>query len=121
MYTLVIVLIIIVAILLVLVVLLQNAKGGGFASGFAGTGSNQLLGVKRTSDLLEQLTWGFAIALIILTLSTSFLINSGGEGRIKSVNVERAQEKRSIPAAAPTAPSSPSTKATQNAGDSASK
>lgn len=118
MYTLVIVLIIIVACLLVLVVLLQNAKGGGFASGFAGTGSNQLLGVKRTSDLLEQLTWGFAIALIILTISTSFLINAAGDGRTRSVNVERAQEKSTLPAA-PTAPSSPATKATQSVGDSA--
>ena len=47
-YIFVAVLILIVCLLLTLVVLVQNSKGGGLASNFAG--SNQFLGVRRTTD-----------------------------------------------------------------------
>ena len=56
----VIVLILIIAVLLVLVVLAQNSKGGGLSSHFGGAGASNIIGVKKTSDLLERLTWGFA-------------------------------------------------------------
>ncbi len=116
MYSLVIGLIIFVCVLLVIVVLLQSSKGGGIASGF--TGATQVMGVKRTSDLLEQLTWGFAVALMVLTLSTSFVMGSRTEERgINSVNVERASGKS---AGAAGVPSTPNEKAvTPAAGDSA--
>jgi preprotein translocase subunit SecG len=90
-------LIIFVCVLLILAVLAQNSKGGGLSSQFAGAGTSQLMGVKRTSDLLEQITWGLAIALIVLTLSTSFLLDMSSEGGINSVNVERAQGKATAP------------------------
>lgn len=70
MYTVVTVLIIIVCVLLILVVLVQNSKGGGLASGFAG--SNQVMGVKKTSDFIEKLTWGLALTLVVLCLVASF-------------------------------------------------
>ncbi|HAS46348.1 MAG TPA: preprotein translocase subunit SecG, partial [Microscillaceae bacterium] len=57
-------------VLLVLVVLAQNSKGGGLNSTFGGGGSNQMIGVKKTTDLLERITWGLAIALFVLTLAT---------------------------------------------------
>jgi preprotein translocase subunit SecG len=69
-----IILIIITCVLLVLVVLAQNPKGGGLASNFGGAGSSQLMGVKKTGDLLERLTWGFAIALIVLSLSVTLIL-----------------------------------------------
>jgi preprotein translocase subunit SecG len=103
MYSLVIGLIIFVCVLLVIVVLLQSSKGGGIASGFSG--ANQVMGVKRTSDLLEQLTWGLAVALMILTLSTSFVVRpEEADGRIRSINVDRAAEK------SPGVPSTPAEK-----------
>src|ERR1043165_4637699 len=74
MYTVVTVLIIIVCVLLVLVVLVQNSKGGGLASGFAG--SNQVMGVKKTSDFIEKLTWGLALTLVVLCLVASFALPS---------------------------------------------
>ena len=70
MYTAATVLIIIVCVLLILVVLVQNSKGGGLAAGFAG--SNQVMGVKKTSDFIEKLTWGLALSLVILCLVASF-------------------------------------------------
>jgi preprotein translocase subunit SecG len=56
MLALIVTLITITAILLVLVVLAQNSKGGGLSSQFGGSGSSQLMGVKRTTDLLEKIT-----------------------------------------------------------------
>jgi len=110
MYSLVIGLIIFVCVLLVIVVLLQSSKGGGMAAGF--TGATQLMGVKRTGDLLEQLTWGFAVALMILTLSTSFVLGSRNEdGGIRSVNVDRAAEKSTAAPAPAGVPSTPNEKA----------
>ncbi|PGH40193.1 MAG: preprotein translocase subunit SecG [Candidatus Nephrothrix sp. EaCA] len=59
------------AILLVLVVLAQNSKGGGLSSQFGGSGASNLIGVKKTGDVLERLTWGFAIAVMALTLAST--------------------------------------------------
>jgi preprotein translocase subunit SecG len=99
-------LIIFICALLVLCVLAQNSKGGGLSSQFTGTSSNQLMGVKRTSDLLEQLTWGLAITLIILCLSTTFLLDTSSGGQVpNSINVDRAREKAVAPQGTlPTAP-----------------
>ena len=98
MYALVVTLIIITALLLVLVVLAQNPKGGGLSSQFGGSGSAQVMGVKKTGDILEKLTWGFAIALLALTLSTNFLIDTSNQGSsITSPNIESAKEQTIIP------------------------
>ena len=71
-YILVSVLILITCILLILVVLVQNSKGGGLASNFAG--SNQFMGVRKTADFLEKTTWTLAIVLLILSLFSIFVI-----------------------------------------------
>ena len=73
MYPLVIGLIILFCILLVLVILAQNAKGGGLSSQFGGSSASNIIGVKKTGDLLEKLTWGFVVAIMVLTLSTNLL------------------------------------------------
>jgi preprotein translocase subunit SecG len=72
-YTLIISLIIFFAVLLVLVVLAQNSKGGGLTSQFGGSSASNIIGVKKTGDLLEKLTWGFVIAIMVLSLSTNFI------------------------------------------------
>lgn len=74
MFTAITVLIVLVCILLVLVVLVQNPKGGGIASGIIG--ANQLMGVKKTSDFIEKLTWGLAISLVVLCIAASFTLPS---------------------------------------------
>jgi preprotein translocase subunit SecG len=78
MYGLVIGLIIFFAVLLVLVILAQNSKGGGLTSQFGGSAASNLIGVKKTGDLLEKLTWGFIIAIIVLSLSTNFIVAPAG-------------------------------------------
>jgi preprotein translocase subunit SecG len=79
MYTLVISLIILLAVLLVLVILAQNSKGGGLTSQFGGSTASNIIGVKKTGDLLEKLTWGFIIGIMVLCLTTNFITpNRGG-------------------------------------------
>ena len=73
MYTLIVAIIIFFAVLLVLVILAQNSKGGGLTSQFGGSSASNIIGVKRTGDLLEKLTWGFVIAIMILSISTCFI------------------------------------------------
>jgi preprotein translocase subunit SecG len=72
MYTVITILIILTCVLLVLVVLVQNPKGGGISSGIIGT--NQVMGVKKTTDFIEKLTWGLALTLVILTLFASLAL-----------------------------------------------
>jgi preprotein translocase subunit SecG len=72
MYTVITILIIITSVLLALVVMVQNAKGGGLASGFASSG--QIMGVQKTTDFIEKLTWGLALTLVVLCLAASFAL-----------------------------------------------
>jgi preprotein translocase subunit SecG len=58
MFTFIITLIIIASLLIILVVLAQNSKGGGLSSQFGGSGTSQVMGVKRTGDLLEKTDMG---------------------------------------------------------------
>lgn len=88
-------LIIVVSILLMLLVLAQNSKGGGLAA-MGGSGTAQMMGVKRTSDLLEKLTWGFAIALFVLTLSTNLMMGGENQTGFTSPNIQRAEEQQTV-------------------------
>lgn len=101
MLALVVTLITITAILLVLVVLAQDSKGGGLSGQFGGSGTAQLMGVKRTTDLLEKITWGLAIVLVILTLTTNFIIKQPTSAGYTSPNVEKAQESTNLPSLNP--------------------
>ena len=116
----IILLIIIVSVLLTIIVLVQNSKGGGLASNI-GISSNQF-GVKKTSDFLEKLTWGLAIALVVLCLGVNLIIDKDGESEDvpSSINVEKAKESRSVPGIpqqqakpAPAAPATPAAPAPQ--------
>ena len=86
----IIILILILAVLLVLVVLAQNSKGGGLSSQFGGSGASNVIGVKKTSDLLERLTWGLAIAILVLSVTVNILIPNPNSGEIDSPNLDRA-------------------------------
>ena len=108
MLTALIIFICIICVLLILVVLIQNSKGGGLTSEMGGLGSNQLMGVKKTTDLLEQVTWGFGMAVMLLSLVSFILIDRNATSGINSVNVDRAQTQTLPGAAAPmTAPATP--------------
>ncbi|MFZ4056588.1 MAG: preprotein translocase subunit SecG [Ferruginibacter sp.] len=74
------ILVIVASIILGLIVLIQNPKGGGL-SGSLGGFSNQLMGVKQTTDVLEKGTWVFAAVVgILCLLSPVFIPKSGTAG-----------------------------------------
>ncbi|MGQ1910819.1 preprotein translocase subunit SecG [Marinifilum sp. RC60d5] len=95
MYTIVSVLILIVCVLLVLIVLVQNSKGGGLASNFSS--SNQIMGVKKTTDFLEKATWGLAVALLLLCLGSVLTIDKEEVREDKSAIEQQLQEQETTP------------------------
>jgi preprotein translocase subunit SecG len=90
MYIFISILIVFVAILLSLIVIIQNSKGGGLAAGFAS--SNQVMGVRKTTDFLEKATWWLAGILVVLCVIASFLHQqteaSSSDSRIKNEIIE---------------------------------
>jgi len=65
MYQFISVLVILVSVLLILIVLVQESKGGGLAANFSS--SNQVMGVRKTTDFLEKATWSLAGTLLVLS------------------------------------------------------
>lgn len=109
MYTFVLVLIFIVCVLLVLIVLVQNSKGGGLASNFSS--SNQIMGVKKTTDFLEKATWFLAGSLLFLCLAAAMTIDRGEVDGQKSQIEQQLNETETAPQV-PTFPTNaPATKA----------
>ena len=105
MYIALTVLIILACVLLVLAVLIQNPKGGGLAVGFSA--SNQVMGVRKTTDFLEKFTWGLLISVIIFCLLGTIILPSGSTSVPQSMMQEKAENASSLPAPPPVAPPQP--------------
>jgi len=105
MYSFITVLLFIVCILLILFVLVQNSKGGGLASNFQS--SNQIMGVRKTTDFLEKMTWGLAAALLVLCIGgTAFIprdTKAGAQSEIKDQIENAVDPNQSINFPVPTA------------------
>jgi preprotein translocase subunit SecG len=69
-----IILIVLASVVLGFIVLVQNPKGGGLAGNVAGF-SNQFMGVKQTTDVLEKGTWIFAGVIAALCLVSVLFIS----------------------------------------------
>ena len=54
-----------------------------------------MIGVKKTGDLLERLTWGLIIVIFALSMSTNFLGEAQGP---TDEFIDRAQESQTAPA-----------------------
>ena len=70
-YTLFVSLIVLAAIFMILVVLIQESKGGGLASNFSS--SNAIMGVRKTTDVVEKATWFLAIAMVVLSVACAYV------------------------------------------------
>ena len=97
-----IILVILASVVLSLIVLVQNPKGGGLAGNVAGF-SNQFMGVKQTTDVLEKGTWIFAAVIAILCITSVFFITGerGGTDRLERINPAGAGGQRTPANAAP--------------------
>jgi len=78
MLTFLTILIALVCVLLMAAVLIQNPKGGGVDSTFGGSSANQMFGAARSTELIEKITWGLAIALFALCIVTTLFVGQGG-------------------------------------------
>jgi preprotein translocase subunit SecG len=112
MYTAITILIIITCLLLVVVVLVQNPKGGGISAGIIG--SNPVMGVKKTTDFVEKLTWGLALTLVVLCLIAGLAL-PGKEQRDIGTSMQEQIDNSSAPANTPAlpTPAQPATPAPQ--------
>ena len=102
-----IILIILACVVLSLVVLVQNPKGGGLAGNIAGF-SNQFMGVKQTTDVLEKGTWIFAGVIAVLCIASALFI-TGAKTSDRTQNIGNG-----VPATQQTAPAQNPVPATPN-------
>ena len=85
-----------------LIVLIQESKGGGLASGFSS--SNQIMGVRKTTDVIEKTTWGLAIAMVVLSVACAYAVPTMTKD---SSVILKQNALPAVPAAAPTATQQP--------------
>lgn len=106
------VLIIISCLILGFLVLIQNPKGGGLSGTIAGF-SNQFMGVKQTTDVLEKGTWILSTVIVVLCLTSALFLNRPTEtnNMIRDINTgsvtkpaQPAQQPVTTPTPAPAAP-----------------
>lgn len=98
MYLICVILIVIVSLIMCFVVLIQNSKGGGLASAFAS--SNQIMGVRKTTDFLEKTTWGLAICMVVLSIGAAYALRSNKAQAVDSGAImEKAVEQKATNAA----------------------
>ena len=108
MYTFITLLIVLVSVLLILLVLVQKPKGGGLAQGSSSI--NQVMGVKKTSDVVEKGTWVLSLTLLGLALLVNLWIpraetsEEGAASRLEEKVLETPSTNQPTPAGGNVAP-----------------
>ncbi len=91
MYTLILILVVLASLLMIGIVLIQESKGGGLASNAAEM--NNLLGVHKTTDIVEKITWGLVAFMVVGSVLAAYLVPSAqAESVISNEAVEQSQE-----------------------------
>ena len=88
MITFFLILIVLACLALGFMVLIQNPKGGGLNANVGGL-SNNFMGVKQTTDVLEKGTWIFASVIAVLAITSTLFLSgntSNGNSVIDKVN-----------------------------------
>lgn len=97
-----VIIVVLACVVLGFVVLVQNPKGGGLAANIGGM-SNQFMGVKQTTDVLEKGTWIFAgIVALLCLFSAVFIPNTTGsrQNLLEKVNT-KPTNTGTVPSAIP--------------------
>src|SRR5580765_7181139 len=79
-----VILILVACIFLGLIILVQNPKGGGLAGNVAGF-SNQFMGVKQTTDVLEKGTWILAVVVVLLCIFSVVFIPKSATNKARDL------------------------------------
>ena len=80
-------------------VLIQNPKGGGLNANVGGI-SNNFMGVKQTTDVLEKGTWIFAALIAILAITSTVFLKSGTTSSDKGL-IQKVNTSSTAPLSAP--------------------
>ena len=78
--------------------MIQNSKGGGMAAGFSS--SNQVMGVRKTTDFLEKATWTLAGTIVVLCVLAAVFIPKQVSGS-KNSDIRQDIQNTKTPAADP--------------------
>ncbi|MFI3316331.1 MAG: preprotein translocase subunit SecG [Rikenellaceae bacterium] len=104
MYTICIGLVLVASVLMILAVLVQSPKSG-MAANFGA--SNQVMGVRQTTDFLEKFTWAMAVAILVISLLATIAMgnsmSAGGSQAAKDAAAIIEQQMEQAPAAIPQA------------------
>ena len=110
-YTLCIILILVASVLIILAVLVQNPKSG-MAANFGV--SNQVMGVRQTTNFLEKFTWTMAVVIVVLSLvatlamDRSLVASSNAKSDLEAVMETTVETDAAVPQAeAPVAEPAP--------------
>ncbi len=100
MYIALIILFVLASILMCLIVLIQNSKGGGLASGFSS--SNQIMGVRKTTDFLEKTTWGLAIFMVVMSIAIAWVLHTAPSTSSSVIERQAIEQSKTNPINLPT-------------------
>ena len=89
-YTICIALILVASVLVILAVLVQNPKSG-MAANFGA--SNQVMGVRETTNFLVKFTWSMAIAIVVLSLAATLAMD---RGLVADSNLEISKDAKAL-------------------------
>ena len=93
------------------IVLIQNPKGGGLNANVGGL-SNNFMGVKQTTDVLEKGTWIFAGVIAVLAITSTLFLSRGSSNasgknifdKVNTTPVATPNQQNSVPAQTPATP-----------------
>ncbi len=94
------ILVLLASVILGFIILVQNPKGGGLAGNVGGL-SNQFMGVKQTTDVLEKGTWIFATVVALLCVFSAFFVQPGSSRSNQLIEQLNTKPAATTPAATP--------------------
>lgn len=86
MYSFLVILIVLTAVLMICIVLIQESKGGGLSSSFASY--NQIGGVRKTTDIIEKVTWSLAALMVIISVACAYVAPQAASDTSVMENIE---------------------------------
>lgn len=89
-YSICIALILVASVLVILAVLVQNPKSG-MAANFGA--SNQVMGVRETTNFLEKFTWTMAVAIVVLSLVATLAMDRSQIGTSDTAKDAKAMQE----------------------------
>lgn len=103
MFTFLNILAVVAAALLIFVVTIQDSKGGGLVGGFSG--ANNVMGVRRSTDMIEKTTWWLAgIMCVLCVVAAKWTPTVQHSGSTQESVVDEYVDKATIPAPADAQP-----------------